>query len=165
MGSLPFLCLEYEVLDTGHLHCKCPANLSTTPNVFWMLHQPGVWVISASCLLEGGRRQILLTPLLHCYSIHKIFYFLGQFCGSCSQAANPEVPAFSSAGLNVIESQKHNIFLVGKDLSDHQVCTAEPWFGFSSCSAPESPSFSLSAIRSWALAYLISSLFSEIYLC
>ena len=37
MGSLPFLCLEYEVLGAGHLCCRCPAKPSTS--AFWVLHR------------------------------------------------------------------------------------------------------------------------------
>lgn len=70
---------------------------------------------------------------------------LGHSTGAAHRQLIQPAPAVSSAGLGV-------------------QCTPQRR-GFSKCSTPEPPSFSPSAIESWAFAYLISSLFSEMYLC
>lgn len=147
VGSLHILCLECEALGTGHFYCRCPENPQQLPS--GCCSCPGVhpWPrgVTTSCLPEVGTKQTLLTPLQPHYSTHKKRCCPWAVQQGCSQAAHPPVPAVSSLISIMVRAQLHH--------------------GLSNCSAPESLSFSPSAIESWAFAYLIWGSFSETCLC
>ena len=83
----PFYALNMKSWTQGTCTANALQNTRQLPS--GCCTDPGLQGTTTSCLLEGDRRQTLLTPLHHCYSTHKISHLLGPFNRRCSQATNP----------------------------------------------------------------------------
>lgn len=147
VGSLPILCLEHEVLGTGHwaqgTHYRCPENNPNSCPVDVAVAQGFRGSLWAACQrLAGGRHCSPLCtaviPPIKIPSVLRLFnraahrQITHQCCLLCC------FPLWCG----------HSCTLVS--------VTAQPlslWF------------FSPSAIESWTFAYLTWGLFSEAYLC